>query len=111
MFGEITAVFFSLVALALSSWLYVSSVSNRSLALRAQRVEAKTEALQAQLGMVKKSLQEQQEKLTAAPPPEKGRPPVVADTVTIADWNNSAPLKELLKKHGYSGAPAAQKSK
>jgi hypothetical protein len=111
MFAEITAVLFSLLALALSTWLYVSSFSNRSAALRTQRLEAKSEALQAQLGVVKKSLQEQQEKLAAAPPLEKSRPPVVADAVTIADWNNNAGLRELLKKHGYSSGPGAPKSK
>lgn len=111
MFAEITAIFCSLVALALSGWLYASSVTNRSTALRTQRLEAKAEALQQQLGVVKKSLQEQQEKLAAAPPLEKGRPPVVSDTVTIADWNNNAGLKELLKKHGYANGPGSPKAK
>jgi hypothetical protein len=111
MFAEITAVFCSLVALALSGWLYFSTITNRSAALRTQRLEAKAEALQLQLGVVKKSLQEQQEKLATAPPLEKGRPPVVADTVTIADWNNNAGLRDLLKKHGYSNGPGTQKGK
>ena len=111
MLAEITALLFSVVALALSTWLYVSSVGNRTAAVRTQRLEAKSEALQHQLGVLKKSLQEQQEKIASAPLPEKARPPVVADTVTIADWNNNAKLKELLQKHGYSSGAPSQKGK
>lgn len=111
MLAEITALLFSVVALALSAWLYVSSFANRSAALRTERLEAKSEALRTQLEVVKKSLQEQQEKLAVAPPPEKARPAVVADASTIADWNNNANLRELLKKHGYAAGPSTQKGK
>jgi hypothetical protein len=111
MLAEITALLFSVVALALSIWMYVSSVGNRSAAVKTQRLEAKAEALQQQLGVLRKSLQEQQEKIAAAPAPEKGRSPVVSDAVTIADWNNNARLKDLLQKHGFSGVAASQKTK
>jgi hypothetical protein len=111
MLAEITALFFSVLALALSAWLYVSSVGNRSAQVRTQKLEAKAAALQVQLGVLKKSLQEQQEKMAAAPAPEKGRPPVISDTVTIADWNNNAKLKELLLKHGYGGGASPTKGK
>ncbi len=111
MLAEITALLFSVVALALSVWFYVSSVTNRSAAVRTQRLEAKAEALQVQLGVVKKSLQEQQEKLAVAPPLEKARPAIVSDAVTIADWNNNAGLRELLKKHGYAAGTGSQKGK
>jgi hypothetical protein len=111
MLAEITALLFSVVALALSAWLYVSSVANRSALVRTQRLEAKAEALQVQMGVLKKSLQEQQEKMAAVPAPEKGRPAVVSDAVTIADWNNNAKLKELLVKHGYGGTGPVPKGK
>ena len=111
MLAEITALLFSVVALALSAWLYLSSVGNRSALVRTQRLEAKAGALQAQLGVLKKSLQEQQEKIAAVPPPEKGRPAVVSDTITIADWNNNAKLKELLLKHGYGSGALPSKGK
>ena len=111
MLAEITALFFSVLALALSVWLYVSSVGKRSTLVRTHKSEAKAAALQVQLGVLKKSLQEQQEKMAAVPPPEKGRPAVVSDTVTIADWNNNAKLKELLLKHGYGGGTSPNKGK
>ena len=111
MLAEITALFFSVVALALSAGLYVSNVGNRSALVRTQKLEAKASALQVQMGVLKKSLQEQQEKMAAVPPPENGRPAVVSDTVTIADWNNNAKLKELLLKHGYGGGTAPNKGK
>jgi hypothetical protein len=111
MLAEITALFFSFVALALSTWLYVSSVDNRADVVRTQKMEAKAEALRAQLGVLKKSLQDQQEKITAAPAPEKGRPPIVSDAVTVADWNNNAKLKDLLAKHGYISGSAASRGK
>ena len=111
MLAEITALFFSVVALALSAWLYVSSVGNRSALVRTQKLEARAGALQVQLGVLKKSLQEQQEKMAAVPPPEKGRPAVVSDAITIADWNNNGKLKELLLKYGYGGGTAPNKGK
>jgi hypothetical protein len=111
MLAEITALLFSVVALALSAWFYISSVTNRSAAVRTQRLEAKAEALRVQLDVVKRSLQDQQEKLAAAPALEKARPAIVADAVTIADWNNNSALRELLKKHGYGGGTGSQKGK
>jgi hypothetical protein len=111
MLAEITALFFSLVALALSVWLYVSSVGNRSALVRTQKLEVKAEALRVQLGVLKKSLQEQQDKIAAAPAPDKSRPPIVSDAVTVADWNNNAKLKDLLAKHGYISGSAAQRGK
>ena len=111
MLAEITALLFSIVALALSAWFYVSSVGNRSVLSRTQKLEAKAESLNVQLGVLKKSLQEQQEKMAALPAGEKGRPAVVSDAVTIADWNNNAKLKDLLAKHGYGGAPSGHKGK
>ncbi len=111
MLAEITALFFSLIALALSAWLYVSSVGNRSAGVRTHKLEVKAEALRAQLEVLKKSLQEQQDKIAAAPAPDKGRPPIVSDAVTVADWNNNAKLKELLTKHGYNSGSAAHRGK
>jgi hypothetical protein len=111
MLAELTALLFSVVALALSAWLYVASVGNRSALVRTQKLELKSEALQTQLGALRKSVQEQQERMDAAPAAGKGRPAIVSDTITIADWNNNAKLKELLAKHGYAGPPAASKSK
>lgn len=111
MLAEITALFFSVLALALSVWLYVSSVGNRSAEVRAQKLGSKAAALQVQMAALKKSLQQQQEKMAATPAPEKGRPAVVSDALTIADWNNNAKLKELLLKHGYGGASSSQKGK
>ncbi len=111
MLAGITALLFSVVALAFSVWLYVSSFGNRSAASRTERLEAKAGALRTQLEVLKKSLQEQQEKLAVAPPPEKTRPAVVADASTIADWNNNASLRELLKKHGYGPGPSSPKGK
>lgn len=111
MLAETTALFFSLVALALSAWLYVSSVGNRSAVVRTQKLEAKAEALRVQLGVLKKSLQEQQDKIDVAPAPDKGRPPIVSDAVTVADWNNNAKLKDLLAKHGYTSGSAVHRGK
>lgn len=111
MLAEITALFFSFIALALSVWLYVSSVGNRSAVVRTQKFEAKAEALRSQLGVLKKSLQEQQDKIAAAPAQDKGRPPIVSDAVTVADWNNNAKLKELLAKHGYLSGSAVHRGK
>lgn len=111
MLAEITALLFSVIALALSSWLYVSSVGNRSASVRTQKLEAKSEALQAQMGVLKKSLQEQQEKMAAVPAPENGRPAIVSDATTIADWNNNSKLRDLLVKHGYGGATPGHKGK
>ena len=111
MLAEISALFFSVLALALSAWLYVSSVGNRTVLVRTQKLKAKAATLEVQLGALKKSLQEQQEKIAAAPSQEKGRPPVVSDAVTIADWNNNAKLKELLLKHGYGAGASPNKGK
>ena len=111
MLAEITALLFSVIALALSSWLYVSSVGNRAASVRTQKLEAKAESLQAQMGVLKKSLVEQQEKMATVSAPEKGRPAIVSDAMTIADWNNNSKLKELLIKHGYGGATPGHKGK
>jgi hypothetical protein len=106
MLAQITAFLFSSIALALSVWLYFVSVGNQSVVIRTQKLEAKAESLQGQLATTKKSLEEQQEKIAALPVSAKGRPPVVSDTVTLADWNNNPKLKELLVKYGYAGANA-----
>lgn len=111
MLAEITALLFSVVALALSVGLYVSSVGNRSALVRTQKLEAKSEALQAKLEVLRKSVQDQQEKLDAVPASDKGRPAIVSDTITIADWNNNGKLKELLMRHGFGGAASGQKGK
>jgi len=111
MLAEITAFLFSVIALALSVWLYVASVGNRSALVRTQKLEAKAESLQAQMGVLKKSLQDQQQKMAALPTLEQARPAVVSDAVTIADWNNNSKLKGLLLKHGYAGAASGHKAK
>ena len=111
MLADLAAFCFSLVALLLSVWLYVAGVSNRILTTRTQKNQVRATLLQNQLDEYKAALLEQQEKLSRISETESGRPAIVSEIATLANWNSNQKLRELLIKHGFDASRQSQGGK